>query len=85
VKNKKALHKNSIDSKFSRHANLVSASLRFNEVLKQVQDDGMLYLFFVNGFYQCFALTEPIKKPLFSGSGFFIFVSKHYAFWSMTI
>ena len=44
---------------FSRHAELVSASLRLKEVLKQAQDDDVIPAFFIITLFQDFPLTEP--------------------------
>jgi len=33
---------------FYRHDEFISAPLRFNKILKQVQDDGAIFVFFIN-------------------------------------
>jgi hypothetical protein len=44
---------------FLRHAEFISASLRLKEVLKQVQDDEVIFAFFIITLYQYFSLKEP--------------------------
>ena len=47
---------------FLRHAELISASLRLKEVQKQVQDDEVIFEFFIITLYQYFSLKEPIAN-----------------------
>ena len=56
-----ALYKKIIDF---RHAEFISASLRLKEVLKQVQDDEVIFAFFVITLYQYFSLKETFIKKL---------------------
>jgi len=58
----KVLYKKSIDFSIPRHAEFISASLRPNEVLKQIQDDKVIFVSFINIFCQYFPLTEPLCK-----------------------
>jgi len=44
---------------FLRHAEFISASLQLKEVLKQVQDDEVIFAFFIITLYQYFSLKEP--------------------------
>ena len=44
---------------FFRHAEFISASLLFNETLKQVQYDEVIFAFFIITLYQYFSLKEP--------------------------
>ena len=45
---------------FLCHAEFISASLQLIEVLKQVQDDEVIFAFFVITLYQYFSLKEPL-------------------------
>ena len=62
-----ALYKKIIDF---RHAEFISASLRLKEVLKQVQHDKVISVFFINILCQCFLLKEPDNFIFVSGGQF---------------
>ena len=55
---------------FSSHAEFISASMQLKEVLKQVQDDEVIFESFIITLYQYFPLKEP-NNFIFVSSGQF--------------
>ena len=73
-----ALYKNSIILQFSRYASIVLASLGFNKTMKQVQYDGIFFVFFIKCIVSMLSFNRAVENTPFN-TDVIIMYHKYYA------